>query len=62
MTCTGCPSLRYPVTSGVCALGIRTGTTVAAGVRTRHPLATCKRPRTDAELTERMGIIARERR
>ena len=62
MTCTGCPALRYPVQSGMCALGVRTGTTINHGLRVRHPLSTCQQPRTDAELTERMGIIARERR
>lgn len=59
--CTACPALRLPMRGACCALGIRTATTAKDGYRTRHPLETCARPKTDAEVAERITIINRER-
>lgn len=61
MTCTGCPALRLPIHNNTCALGVRTSTAKSGGRMIRHPLSTCRQPRNDAELTERLGLIARER-
>lgn len=59
MTCTGCPALAAgPVTSmGVCPLGIRTGTIKEQGRRVRVPIEQCQRPRTDAEVVERLEVL-----
>jgi len=60
--CTGCMALMRPLFSGVCCLGIRTGTTIAHGVRVRHPLSTCAKPATSARLAEEMETFIRLRR
>jgi len=61
MNCTACPALRYPITSGVCAMGFRTATVAKDGYKVRHPLESCHRPSSDGEVADRMEIIARER-
>jgi len=60
MNCTGCIALRNPIKNGYCCAGIRTGVEKKQGRLVRHPLETCHRPKTDAELAERIEIIARE--
>ena len=61
-TCTGCPALtRAAVTPmGICPLGVRTGTTKQDGRRIRVPLEECQRPRTDADVVDRLEIMADE--
>jgi hypothetical protein len=61
MNCTACPALRYPITSGVCAMGFRTATTAKDGYRVRHPLETCKRPASDGDMANYMEIIAKDK-
>jgi len=60
--CTGCPALLFPLSGGVCIAGIRTGTSVQGGVRIRHPLTTCKKPRTSGELANRIELLNIEKR
>ena len=61
MSCTACPALRLPMRGACCALGVRTATIEKDGYRTRHPLETCVKPRTDGEVAERLSLIAVER-
>jgi len=60
--CTGCMALIRPISSGVCCLGIRTSTTVANGIKVRHPLSTCSKPVTSAQLAEELETYIKLRR
>lgn len=62
MTCTGCPALHYPLSGGRCVAGVQTAVNVSGGRRIRHPLTTCQRPRSDAELTQMIEIFDLERK
>lgn len=62
MNCTGCPALQFPLSGGACVAGVRTGTAITNGRRTRHPLSTCKRPRNSAELAERIEAFEIEKK
>lgn len=62
MNCTGCPALRMKIVNGYCVAGVRTGTVKARGMRVRHPMETCKKPRNDSELAQRIELVEIERR
>jgi len=52
--CTGCRALE--INNGRCRLGHKVGRKIIDGYKVTHPLETCSKPRTDAQLAQALEV------